>query len=187
MKSTSQDQKAGQMSHGIEPDMDNSTLHELFLDELKDIYWAEKHLVKNMPKMAKQATSDELKNAIEWHLKETEEHVMRLEQVFESVGKKPVPKICEAMAGLIDEAEEIISGTEVGSIVRDAAIISCMQKIEHYEIATYGTLRTLANVMGHKRAEDLLADTLAEEKGCDSSLTEIVESYIYEQAKVEHK
>jgi ferritin-like metal-binding protein YciE len=187
MKSTKQYQKANEVEHGMDPDKDNSALQELFLDELKDIYWAEKHLIRNLPKMAKQATSDELKNAIEWHLKETEVHIERLERVFESVAKKAIPKLCEAMSGLIEEAEEIISGTEDGSIVRDVAIISCMQKIEHYEIATYGTLRTLANVMSHKRAEDLFAETLAEEKGCDTSLTEIAESYVYEQAKVEHR
>ena len=141
--------------------MEDSALHELFIDELKDIYWAEKHLVKNLPKMVKAATSSELKNAIQKHLKETEGHVTRLEQVFEVLGQKASAKKCEAMDGLVKEAQEMVDETEDGSLVRDVAIISCAQKVEHYEIATYGTLCTLAKVMGHTDAGEILAQTLA--------------------------
>jgi ferritin-like metal-binding protein YciE len=152
-------------------DVQESALNELFVDELKDIYWAEKHLVKALPKMAKAATSDELRAAIEKHVSETENHVSRLEQVFESIGEKAVAVKCEAMAGLIKEGEEIVEETEKGSYTRDAGIISAAQKAEHYEIATYGTLRTLAGVLGYDEAVELLEATLAEEKQCDEDLT----------------
>jgi ferritin-like metal-binding protein YciE len=152
-------------------DVQESALNELFIDELKDIYWAEKHLTKALPKMAKAATSDELRAAIEKHIGETENHVSRLEQVFESIGEKAVAVKCEAMAGLIKEGEEIVEETEDGSYTRDAGIISAAQKSEHYEIATYGTLRTLAGVLGYDEAVELLEGTLAEEKQCDEDLT----------------
>ena len=187
MKSTNPKKKNIREDESLDNDMVNSALHELFLNELKDIYWAEKHLVVNLPKMAEKATSEELRNAIELHFKETEGHVERLEQVFKSLNEKVAAKRCEAMVGLVEEAEETIDETEEGSIVRDVAIISCAQKVEHYEIATYGTLRTLAMVMGHKEAEELFAATLAEEKGADETLTEIAETYINEKAKVEHR
>ena len=152
-------------------DVQESALNELFLDELKDIYWAEKHLVKALPKMAKAATSEELRAAIQKHVTETEYQISRLEQVFESIGEKAVAVKCEAMAGLIKESEEIIAETEKGSYTRDAGIISAAQKSEHYEIATYGTLRTLAGVLGYSEAVELLEATLAEEKQCDEDLT----------------
>jgi len=163
-------------------DMENSALHELFIQELKDIYWGEKHLVKSLPKMIKAATSEELKEAIQSHLGETEEHVTRLEQVFESIGEKASAKKCEAMEGLVEEANQGVSDTEDGTMVRDVAIISCAQKVEHYEIATYGTLRTLAQVMGHTEAEELLSQTLEEEKAADDKLTEIAEGFVNERA-----
>src|SRR3954451_5971736 len=118
-------------------------LRDLFEDELKDIYWAEKALTKALPKMIKNATSDELATALKEHLAITEEQVTRLEQVFESVGTKAQAKKCQAMEGLIKEAEEIMESTEEG-VVRDAGIISAGQKVEHYEIATYGTLSAFA-------------------------------------------
>src|SRR6478735_947776 len=117
-----------------------SKLGKLFEDELKDIYWAERALTKAIPKMIKNATSEELKTALQEHLAVTEQQVTRVEQVFESIGTKAQAKKCEAMEGLIKEAGEIMESTEEGA-VRDAGIISAGQKVEHYEIASYGTLR----------------------------------------------
>ena len=165
----------------------DSALNELFIDELKDIYWAEKHLTKALPKMAKAATTDELRNAIQKHLSETENHVTRLEQAFESIGEKAVAKKCEAMVGLIKEGDEIVADTEKGSITRDAGIISAAQKVEHYEIASYGTLKTLATVLGYNEAAKLLNATLQEEKGADETLTQIAESSINQSARNEKK
>jgi ferritin-like metal-binding protein YciE len=166
-------------------DVQDSALNELFLDELKDIYWAEKHLAKALPKMAKAATSDELRNAIETHLGETEGQITRLEDAFASIGEKAVAVKCEAMAGLLKEGEEIIAETEKGSVTRDAGIISAAQKIEHYEIASYGTLKTLASVLGYSEAAELLDATLQEEKNCDSLLTQIAEAGINQKSKTE--
>jgi len=149
----------------------------LFIDELKDIYWAEKALVKALPKMAKKATSTELVEAIEEHLSVTETQVERLEQVFETLGEKASAKKCDAMAGLIEEAEEIMSEAEEG-VVRDAGIISAAQKVEHYEIASYGTLVSFANTLGESEAAKILEQTLNEEKEADTLLTEIATSSI---------
>jgi len=166
-------------------DVQESALNELFLDELKDIYWAEKHLAKALPKMAKAATSDELRAAIENHLSETENQITRLEDAFASIDEKAVAVKCEAMAGLLKEGEDIIAETEKGSLTRDAGIISAAQKIEHYEIASYGTLKTLAAVLGYNEAAELLDSTLQEEKTCDSLLTQIAEAGINQQSKTE--
>ena len=168
-------------------DVTDSALNELFIDELKDIYWAEKHLVKALPKMAKAATSEELRTAIQNHLSETENHVTRLEQAFDSIGEKAVAVKCEAMAGLIKEGDEIVSETEKGTITRDAGIISAAQKIEHYEIASYGTLKTLAGVLGYSEAAEILDATLQEEKNADGKLTDIAVSSINQSAKGEKK
>ena len=149
-----------------------SGLTDLFEDGLKDIYWAEKALLKALPKMSKNATSPELVDAINSHLAETEEHVVRLEQVFQSIGKKATGKRCDAMEGLIEEGEGILEETEAG-VVRDAGIIAASQKIEHYEIATYGTLRQFAETLGLTEAASLLELTLDEEKGADKKLTEV--------------
>ena len=146
-------------------------LRDLFVDSLKDIYWAEKALVKALPKMAKNATTENLITAINEHLSVTQGQVMRLEQVFEIVGEKAVAKKCEAMDGLIKEGEGIMEETEVGP-VRDAGIIAASQKIEHYEIATYGTLVAFAKTLGEEEAAALLEETLAEEKEADVTLTE---------------
>lgn len=156
-------------------------LRELFVDELKDIYWAEKALTKAIPKMIKNATSDELIEALSGHLEETLEHVARLEQVFVSVNEKPQAKKCEAMEGLIKEAGEIMQNTEKG-MVRDAGIILAGQKVEHYEIATYGTLCTFAKTLGEEDAASLLEETLNEEKQADKMLSEIAESFINAEA-----
>lgn len=168
-------------------DVQASALNELFIDELKDIYWAEKHLAKALPKMAKAATSDELRTAIQNHLAETENHIVRLDSAFESIGVKAVAVKCEAMAGLIKEGDEIVTETEKGSLTRDAGIISAAQKIEHYEIASYGTLKTLALVLGYNEAAELLDSTLQEEKNADSLLTKIAESGINQSSRSEKK
>ncbi|MES2732941.1 MAG: ferritin-like domain-containing protein [Bacteroidota bacterium] len=166
---------------------DESALKELFLNELKDIYWAEKHLVKNLPKMAKAATSTQLQKAFEDHLAETQNQVSRLESVFESIGEKASVKKCEAMDGLVEEAHEVIEDTEDGTLTRDVALICSGQKVEHYEIASYGTLRTLAGVLGFAQAASLLEETLQEEKNADSLLTQIAEGFVNEAAKKEKK
>jgi ferritin-like metal-binding protein YciE len=162
-----------------------SALNELFIDELKDIYWAEKHLVKSLPKMAKAATSEELRAAIEKHIGETENQIARLEQVFQVIGEKAAAIKCEAMEGLIKEGESIVKDTEKGSLTRDAGIISASQKIEHYEIASYGTLRTLAGVLGYDEAVQLLEATLAEEKQTDEDLTILAVNGINSSASTE--
>jgi ferritin-like metal-binding protein YciE len=160
-----------------QPQDDSSKLHKLFEEELKDIYWAEKALVKAIPKMIKKATSEELIEALEAHLEETEGQVERCEQVFEILGKSPQAKKCEAMDGLIKEAEELMSESDEG-VMRDAAIISAAQKIEHYEIASYGTLAQFAKTLGLNDAKDLLGQTLDEEKNADETLTGVAESAI---------
>ncbi len=183
MATTKTSTRQPEMANGVT----ESALNELFIDELKDIYWAENHLVKALPKMAKAATSDELRTAIQNHLKETENHVTRLEQAFKAIGEKVVAVKCEAMAGLLKEADEIVGETEKGSITRDAGIISAAQKVEHYEIASYGTLKTLASVLGYNEAAELLDATLQEEKNADGMLTQIAESGINQSAKSEKK
>ena len=160
-------------------------LKELFIDEMKDIYWAEQHLAKALPKMIKGATSDDLKQTITDHLEQTENHVTRLESAFESIGEKAKAVKCEAMAGLIKEAEELLTETDKGTEVRDVAIISAAQKVEHYEIASYGTLKTLAATLGFTEAADLFEQTLEEEKTADSLLTQVAENYVNEAALAE--
>lgn len=147
-------------------------LRELFVDSLKDIYWAEKALTKALPKMAKNATSENLIATINDHIVVTEEQVSRLEQVFDLIGEKASAKKCEAMEGLIKEGESIMQETQEGP-VRDAGIIGASQKIEHYEIATYGTLAAFAQTLGEDEALELLQQTLDEEKEADSLLTEV--------------
>lgn len=157
--------------------MKSSQLMELFEDGLKDIYWAEKALTKALPKMIKKATSQELIDALKSHLAETENQVARLEQVFKSIDKKAVAKKCEAMDGLIKEAGEIMESSEAGAM-RDAGIISAGQKVEHYEIASYGTLRQFAETLGLKEAVSLLEKTLNEEKAADQKLSEVAKDAI---------
>jgi ferritin-like metal-binding protein YciE len=153
-------------------------LEKFFYDSLKDIYWAEKHLTKALPKMKKAATSEELKAALEEHLEVTEGHVARLEEVFEVLGKKAQAKKCEAMEGLTKEGESIIEETEAGTSTRDVGIILAAQKVEHYEIATYGGLAQLAKTMGLDEVHELLGQTLQEEKEADENLTSIAENDI---------
>lgn len=161
-----------------------SGLTELFEDGLKDIFWAEKALTKAIPLMAKNATSPELIDALNMHLTETEEHVSRLEKIFNLMDKKAVAKKCDAMAGLIEEGKGILEETEVG-VVRDAGIIAASQKIEHYEIATYGTLRQFAETLNLLEVATLLEQTLDEEKGADKKLTEVAVNAINVEAAEE--
>ncbi|MBB6238013.1 ferritin-like metal-binding protein YciE [Pedobacter sp. AK013] len=162
--------------------IEDAEFHEFFVDELKDIYWAEKHLAKALPKLQKASTSPELAAAFEKHALETEEHVATLEEVFELLEEKPVAKKCDAMAGLLEEANGIISDTEKGTMTRDAGLILAAQKVEHYEIATYGTLRVFAQNIGRDDIVDLLSQTLENEKATDVALTEIAVGAVNAQA-----
>lgn len=157
-------------------------LKDLFEDALKDIYWAEKALTKALPKMEKNATSPKLKKAIAQHLQETQNHITRLEDCFAALGKKAVAKKCDAMQGLLDEGKSIMEETEAGP-VRDAGIIAAAQKVEHYEIASYGTLAAFAKVLDEKKCMKPLLATLAEEKACDELLTNIADTNLNTEAK----
>jgi len=168
------------------PEKDSRTLlEEFFIDQLRDLYWAEKHLVKALPKMQKAATSEELANAIGDHLTVTEEHVSRLEQIFELMNQPARAKKCEAMEGLLKEGDSIIKETDKDTATRDAAIIIAAQKVEHYEIASYGGLATLAKTIGRDDVADILGQTLSEEKEADELLSSIAESHINEEASQE--
>lgn len=164
--------------------MESSQLMKLFENELKDIYWAEKALTKAIPKMIKNATSQELIDALTSHLSETEEQINRVEQVFELIEKKAVAKKCEAMEGLIKEAEEIMNDCEEGAMC-DAGIIAAGQKVEHYEIASYGTLRQFAETLGLTEAVELLETTLDEEKSADEKLSDVATSAVNIEAAEE--
>ncbi len=157
---------------------EETKLKELFIEELKDIYWAEKHLTKALPKMKKAATSKELALAFEEHLAVTEEQIVRLEQVFEMLDMTPRAKKCDAMEGLVKEAQGVIEDTDDGTATRDVALIIAGQKVEHYEIATYGSLVQLAKTMGNEEMAQLLQLTLDEEKEADQMLTELAMSGI---------
>ena len=152
--------------------MPAKNLHEWFVDALKDIYDAEKQLTKALPKMAKAAESPELRASFEEHLEITRMQVNRLEEVFKSLGMAARGKTCEGMKGLIEEGQEMMEELEKGPTL-DAALISAAQKVEHYEIASYGTLATFAEIMGHQDAKDLLGQTLDEEKEADEKLTRV--------------
>lgn len=184
-KSTAADKKKStttKKASGMTGKMKNSEFHEFFVDELKDIYWAEKHLVKALPKMKKAATSPQLAQAFEKHAQETQQHIETLEQVFGLLEEKPQAKKCEAMEGLLAEADSIISDTETGTMVRDAGLVLAAQKVEHYEIGTYGSLRTFAECMGHTEIVDLLQQTLDNEKATDVILTEAAVGFINDAA-----
>lgn len=165
--------------------IDHPEFLEFFIEQLKDIYWAEKQLATALPKMQKAATSMDLALAFEKHKIETDTHILTLEEVFDLLGEKAAAKKCDAMAGLLEEANTLIEETAKGSMVRDASLILAAQKVEHYEIATYGTLSVLAERMGHTAAAKLLLQTLANEKETDLALTAIAESFVNEQAASE--
>lgn len=164
---------------------DDSMLLEFFEHELKDLYWAEKHLVKELGTMAKKATSVELQEAFVEHQGETEMQLDRLERVFALLGKKVSSKKCEAIAGITKEVKEIIGETKDDTFTRDVALIVGAQKVEHYEIATYGSLVQLARTLGQAEIAGILSETLEEEKNADQLLTQIAESYVNEEATAE--
>jgi ferritin-like metal-binding protein YciE len=155
--------------------METTSLHELFIKELQDLYDAENQLIKALPKMAKAAGSDELREGFEEHLEQTKEHARRLEQIFENLGEDAKGEKCKGMEGLIKEGSKILR-ENIEEPVKDAALISAAQRVEHYEIAAYGTVRTWANQMQHEEAASLLEQTLSEEKETDQKLTRLAES-----------
>lgn len=148
------------------------SMERLFVSELRDLYSAETQITKALPKMAKEASSTELRTALEHHLKETEEQVQRLEQIFEMIGESPKGKTCEGLKGIIEEGESSMKDAEKGP-VRDEAIIASGQRVEHYEMAAYGTVRTFAERLGKQQMVQLLERTLEEEKAADKKLTEV--------------
>ncbi len=152
--------------------MEKQDLRELYIDELKDIYSAETQLVKALPKMAGAANSEDLRNGFEEHLEQTRGHVQRLEQIFSALGEKPTGKKCKGMEGLVSEGGETIGEDYEGDLM-DAALISAAQRVEHYEIAAYGTVRTFAEILGETDAVQLLEQTLEEEKDTDEKLTKL--------------
>ena len=157
------------------------TLQDLFVDELRDLYDAEKQLVKALPKMAQASSSQQLRQAFESHLSETEGHVNRLEQIFSKLNQKTSGESCDGMKGLVKEGEEMVSHVEE-SPLRDAGLIGAANRVEHYEIAAYGTARTFAQMLGYSDAVQLLEQTLEEEKAADKKLTAIAESMVNEHA-----
>jgi ferritin-like metal-binding protein YciE len=157
------------------------SLKDLYVDELKDLYNAENQLLKALPKMAKKASAPELKRAFQEHLTQTEGHVNRLEKIFKGLGEKPTGKTCKAMKGLIEEGKEIIEEDGDGSVL-DAALIGAAQRVEHYEIAGYGVVRTFASLLGEEDAMESLQRTLNEEGETDKKLTGLAESIINVEA-----
>jgi ferritin-like metal-binding protein YciE len=160
------------------------TLQKLYTDELRDLYSAETQLLKALPKMAKGASSEELKNAFEKHLKQTKTHVERLEKIFDGLGEKPKGKTCKAMKGLIEEGSEILEKDGDESVL-DAGIIVAAQKVEHYEIAGYGSVRTFAHLLGQNDAAELLQSTLDEESETDEILNKLAETVVNPEALME--
>ncbi len=156
-------------------------LEDLFVEQIEDLYDAEQRLVKTLPKMAEASTSPQLRQAFESHLEETKGHVRRLEQVFQALRKKPKGQTCDAMKGLIEEGDDMISNTEQ-SPLRDAGLIAAANRVEHYEIAAYGSVLSFAKTLGVQEALSLLDATLSEEKKADEKLTQIAETSVNESA-----
>jgi ferritin-like metal-binding protein YciE len=165
--------------------MSEQGLRELYIDELKDLYSSENQLVKALPKMAKASASSELRTGFEEHLEQTKEHVARLEQIFEALGESPKGKKCKGMEGLVEEGSEII-GEDFDENVKDAGLIGAAQRVEHYEIAAYGTVRTFAETLGEDEHVTLLEQTLEVEKETDAKLTELAQA-INKQAQAEQE
>lgn len=170
-----------------EGDQQESLLEKFFMDQLKDIYYAEQQIQKALPKMMEAATTEELKDAFDDHLHQTKKHIKRLEKAFELLGEKAQGKKCEAIEGITREADSIIEETKEGTMTRDAALIIAAQKVEHYEIATYGGLVQLAITIGRQQVAELLDTTLMEEEQTDRLLTDIAESHINIEAEEENK
>jgi ferritin-like metal-binding protein YciE len=158
-----------------EKTMQENALKELYIKELRDTYDAEKQITKALPKMAKAATSSRLREAFQHHLEQTKNHITRLEQIFEELDESPKGETCDGMEGLIEEGSNIIEENLEGE-VKDAGLIAAAQRVEHYEMAAYGTVRTYANILGDKKAALLLQETLEEEKQTDQNLTTLAES-----------
>ena len=158
-----------------------ASLHDLYIDELKDLYSAENQLLKALPKMAKAASAPELQTAFEDHLEETQGQVRRLERIFKKLDASPKGKKCKAMEGLIEEGKEVIE-EDADPAVRDAALIAAAQRVEHYEMAGYGCVRTYARLLGYDEAADLLQETLDEEGAADKKLTKLAEASINAEA-----
>ncbi len=163
--------------------MEQNQLKELYVDELRDIYNAENQMIKALPKMAKAATSEDLRAGFEEHLAQTKEHAQRLEQIFSALGEKPSGKKCKGMEGLIEEGKEMMEEAELEGEALDAGLISAAQRVEHYEIAAYGCVRTYAKILGEEEAASLLEETLEEEKETDQKLTELAEKTTVEAAQ----
>ena len=166
----------------ISEKMKKSDFHKFFVEEIKDLYWAENALLKELPKMEKAATSKELAESFAKHAKETKQHIKRLEKIFKHLGENPEGVLCEAMQGILKEGKSIISDTTKETMTRDAGLVLAAQKVEHYEIATYGTLKVFANHMGHTEIEQLLAETLDNEKATNGTLTGLAERFINKKA-----
>ena len=166
--------------------MERSALKELYIDELRDIFDAENRLVKALPKLAKAATSDQLRTGFEEHLEQTKGHVERLTEIFDALGEKPTGKKCPAMMGLVKEGEETMDEDFEGEIM-DAALIAAAQRVEHYEIAAYGCVRTWADLLGETEASELLEKTLEEEKETDAKLTELAEAMTVDDSSEEEE
>ncbi len=164
--------------------MEINSLRELYIDQLRDLYDAENQLIKALPRMAKEASSDELRQAIEEHLEQTRGQAERLEQIFEQLGEKPKAKKCKGMQGVIEEGKETLE-EDMEEDTKDAAIIAAAQRVEHYEISGYGTARTYANLLGENEAAELLEETLNEEKETDQKLTQLAEEINVEAAQGE--
>src|SRR2546430_5023615 len=165
-------------------EMKLNSLNKLYLEELRDLYSAETQLVKALPKMAKGASSDELMKAFESHLEQTKEHVERLTEIFDRLEEKPTGKTCKAMKGLIEEGSEMLEQEGDESVI-DAGLIAAAQRVEHYEIAAYGTVRTFADLLGEDEAAELLQQTLDEEGETDKQLSELAEGIVNEKALTE--
>lgn len=182
------EQKAGTKKSSAATEKDKKSgeeFRDFFIDELKDILWAERALLKALPKMRKAATGKELAASFDSHLAETEAQISTLEQVFDLMGEKPKTKKCDAMEGLISETESIIADTEKGSAIRDAGLILAAQKVEHYEIATYGTLAAFADAMQEAKVAKLLRSILRDEKKSDKKLTTLALESVNEDASEE--
>lgn len=176
--------KAAKKAQPTKEAVKDSMLQEFFVEQIKDLYYAEKHIVKTLPKMAKACTSPELKEAFKSHLEQSKGQVTRLEQIFELMELKPRAKKCEAIEGITKEGEGVIEDTEAGTATRDVGLIMSAQKVEHYEIASYGGLVQLATVLGLDEISEMLATTLQEEKETDLLLSSIAENNVnYEAAQ----
>jgi len=186
MKTKTQESKISSARKKANPKTSKESLEDIFEDTLKDIYWAEKLLVKTLPKLSKASYNEELQEAFNTHLEETQNQISRIEKCFEIMEVKQAAKKCEAMEGLVKEGQEAIDEHDKGH-ARDAAIIAAAQKVEHYEISAYGTLRTMAFVLGKTQCAELLEETKVEEAEADVKLSELAEKINQLAAEIEHE